>query len=144
MSSWQQVRVLYWNGFRCSWRYYVLITNIWTVLYPSLLTHSEIPRERKTSSPPFIHIFPLPESRTLLLEIVVDSSRGMFRAKFCLGCVLCNLGWLWGGRRLRPAGHLNCERGVLNTACVILEQWWENVFRSGPKKKNLAGHNDLL
>jgi hypothetical protein len=107
------------NGFRCSWQFYVLITNIRTVLYLSLLTHSKIPRAGKTSSPPLIHIFPVPEFRSLLPEwgqSAFDWSAGMFRAKFCLGCVLCNLGWLWGGRRLRPAG----PREVLNIACVIV------------------------
>jgi len=25
-----------------------------------------------------------------------------------------------------------------------VKQWWANFFRSGPQKKFLAGHNDLL
>jgi hypothetical protein len=91
--------------------FYVLITNIGTVLYPSLLTHSEIkPRWLVSKSraqgklrrhPLFIY------SPTLNLEpfylrccqTAVDRSPGIFGAKFCPGCILCNLGWLWGGRR---------------------------------------------
>ena len=61
------------------------------------LTHSEIQRPGKTSSPPFTRTFPDSESRTLLLECGQNAaarSARMFRAQFCLGCVLCNLGWL--------------------------------------------------